>query len=48
MPANENLPKLNNINIIESALHKNLFFGGNFKFFTEFPSLDMFSNVDNK
>ncbi len=42
-----NLPKLNNINIIESVLFKNLIFGGNFKFYSEFPSLDLFSNIDN-
>ena len=42
-----NLPKLNNINIIESALYKNLIFGGNFKFYSEFPSLDLFDNIYN-
>ena len=41
------LPKLNNINIIESSLYKNLIFGGNFKFYSEFPPLDLFSNIDN-
>ncbi len=42
-----NLPKLNNINIIESVLYKNLLFGGDFKFYNEFPSLDLFNNIDN-
>ena len=41
------LPKLNNISIIESALYKNSIFGGSFKFYSEFPPLDLFTNVDN-
>jgi len=43
------LPKLNNLNIIESAYLKNLFFGGEFVFLNEFPNFEFnrFENINN-
>ena len=40
------LPKLNNLNITESAYLKNLFFGGEFVFINEFPNFE-FNRVQN-
>jgi len=40
------LPKLNNLNITESAYLKNLFFGGEFVFLNEFPNFE-FNRVQN-
>ena len=40
------LPKLNNLNITESAYLKNLFFGGEFVFLNEFPNFE-FNSVQN-
>ena len=40
------LPKLNNLNITESAYLKNLIFGGEFVFVNEFPNFE-FNNVQN-
>ena len=41
------LPKLNGINIIELAILKNNIFGGNFRFYNIFPTLDMFNSYDH-
>ncbi len=41
-----NLPKLNNLNIIESSLIKHKVFNGSFYYYNEFPSLEYFSNVN--
>ena len=38
------LPKLNELNIIESAYLKNIIFGGTFIFVSEFPNFEFFNN----
>lgn len=41
-----NLPSLNNINIVESSIIKHKIFKGNFYYYCEFPSLELFNKVD--
>jgi len=40
-----NLPKLNNLNIIESSLLKHSIFYGEFHYYNEFPSLEYFTQI---
>lgn len=40
-----NLPKLNNLNIIESSLLKHSYFHGEFHYYNEFPSLEYFTEI---
>jgi len=42
-----NLPKLNSLNIVELAVHKNMIFGGNFIFYNNFPTLDVFNSIQH-
>ncbi len=42
-----NLPNLNNINVIESSIIKQRLFKGEFYYYSEFPSLDLFNKVKN-
>jgi len=42
-----NLPKLNNLNVIESSLLKHSLFGGQFHYYNEFPSLEYFTRLSN-
>jgi len=41
------LPKLNSLNIVEAAVYKNMIFGGNYIFYNNFPTLDIFNSIDH-
>jgi hypothetical protein len=42
-----NLPKFNSLNIIELSVLKNKYFGGNYHYYNEYPSLNYFNKIEN-
>ena len=42
-----NLPKFNSLNIIELSVLKNKYFGGNYHYYNEYPSLNYFNKIKN-
>ena len=42
-----NLPKFNSLNIIELSVLKNKYFGGNYHYYNEYPSLNFFNKIEN-